>query len=48
MSTPTRLAPALPAVSQATPRRGALQMLGAALLGLAAACQDIRRISRTG
>lgn len=30
------------------PRRGALQVLGAALLDLAAACQDIRRISRTG
>jgi hypothetical protein len=30
------------------PRRGALEMLGAALLGLAAACRDIRRISRTG
>jgi hypothetical protein len=30
------------------PRRGALQVLGAALLGLADACREIRGVSRTG
>jgi hypothetical protein len=30
------------------PRRGALHVLGAALLGLADACRDIRLIARTG
>lgn len=38
----------MPGPRPVSPRRDALHLLGAALRDLAAACQDIRRISRTG
>lgn len=38
----------IPVQRPVSPRRDALHLLGAALRDLAAACQDIRRISRTG
>ena len=44
----TRATIAITAPSPPSPRRGALQMLGAALLGFADACRDIRLIARTG